>query len=508
MIAETRAHQPQQKSNSHSLSPKSEKGMSISKKQLTQLHDYLWELPKETRPDMLVPARVYALEELLDAILNDRSLEQLANVATLPGIVKASMVMPDVHEGYGFPIGGVAATRYPDGAISPGGIGYDINCGVRLLISGLTYNQVKNRMEELSKEMYRQVPSGMGKGGFVKLSAKNMDKVLLQGAAWAVQEGYGSPADLETTESHGCLADADPNKVSDQAKKRGRDQLGTIGSGNHFVEVGRVGDIYDEEAAAAYGLKLHQITILIHTGSRGLGHQVATDYLRLMMSAMPKYGIQPPDRELACVPLSSPEGQDYFQAMCAAANFAWCNRQVITAECRKAWANVFGKSGGELKLMYDVAHNIAKIEEHAVDGETMKVIVHRKGATRAFGPHFSELPEAYRPIGQPVLIPGSMGTASYVLAGTDESMASSFGSTCHGAGRRLSRRGAKKQVDAAKLLRELKEQGIHVQAGSHRGVAEEAPIAYKDVDLVLETVHQAGIAKKVARLRPLGVVKG
>lgn len=482
--------------------------MSINKNQLIKLQDYLWELPKETRPDMRVPARVYALEELLDAILNDRSLEQLANVATLPGIVKASMVMPDVHEGYGFPIGGVAATRYPDGAISPGGIGYDINCGVRLLVSDLSYNQVKNRMEELSKEMYRQVPSGMGKGGFVKLSAKQMEQVLRNGAAWAVEAGHGFPRDLEYTESHGCLPDADPAKVSDQAKKRGRDQLGTIGSGNHFVEVGRVGQIFDEEAAAAYGLELHQITILIHTGSRGLGHQVATDYLRIMMGAMPKYGIQPPDRELACVPLSSPEGQDYFHAMCAAANFAWANRQVITSECRKAWSNVFGKSGGELRLLYDVAHNIAKVEEHAVDGEKMKVIVHRKGATRAFGPHYSELPGPYRHVGQPVLIPGSMGTSSYVLAGTEESMASSFGSTCHGAGRRLSRRGAKKQVDASKLIRELKEQGIHVQAGSHRGVAEEAPIAYKDVDLVVETVHQAGIAKRVARLKPLGVVKG
>lgn len=482
--------------------------MSINKNQLVKLQDYLWELPKETRPDMRVPARVYALEELLDAILNDRSLEQLANVATLPGIVKASMVMPDVHEGYGFPIGGVAATRYPDGAISPGGIGYDINCGVRLLVSGLSYNQVKNRMEELSKEMYRQVPSGMGKGGFVKLSAKQMEQVLRNGAAWAVEAGYGFPRDLEYTESHGCLPDADPAKVSDQAKKRGRDQLGTIGSGNHFVEVGRVGQIFDEEAAAAYGLELHQVTILIHTGSRGLGHQVATDYLRIMMGAMPKYGIQPPDRELACVPLSSPEGQDYFHAMCAAANFAWANRQVITSECRKAWSNVFGKSGGELRLLYDVAHNIAKVEEHAVDGEKMKVIVHRKGATRAFGPHYSELPGPYRHVGQPVLIPGSMGTSSYVLAGTEESMASSFGSTCHGAGRRLSRRSAKKQVDAPKLIRELKEQGIHVQAGSHRGVAEEAPIAYKDVDLVVETVHQAGIAKRVARLKPLGVVKG
>ncbi len=482
--------------------------MSIKKTDLQKLEDYLWELPQSYRPDMRVPARVYALEKLLDAILDDRSLEQLANVATLPGIVRASMVMPDVHEGYGFPIGGVAATRYPEGAISPGGIGYDINCGVRLLVSDLVYDQVKARLEELSKELYRQVPSGMGKGGILKLSLKEVDKVLEKGAEWAVSEGYGAPADLEYMESHGRLPQADPSKVSEQAKKRGHDQLGTIGSGNHFVEVDRVEDIFDPAAAAAFGLKPNQMVILIHTGSRGLGHQVATDYLRIMMSAMPKYGIQPPDRELACVPLNSPEGQDYFHAMCAAANFAWCNRELITWECRTAWKNVFGKAGGELRLLYDVAHNIAKVEEHTVDGEKMKVIVHRKGATRAFGPDFAELPEAYRQVGQPVLIPGSMGTASYVLVGTDESMASSFGSTCHGAGRAMSRTKAKKSVDAPALIRKLKDKGIHVQAGSYRGVAEEAPIAYKDVNLVVETVHQAGIARKVARLRPVAVVKG
>lgn len=482
--------------------------MSVPKEILKKIEDYLWEIPKDYRGDMRVPARVYALEELLDAILDDRSLDQLVNVATLPGIVQASMVMPDVHEGYGFPIGGIAATRYPDGVISPGGIGYDINCGVRLLVSDLEYNQVKSDLEYLSKELYAQIPSGMGKGGAVHLNAKEMDRVLRMGARWAIEEGMGEENDLIHTESNGCLPDADPAKVSDHAKERGRSQLGTIGSGNHFAEVDRVENIFDEEAAQAFGLRLNQVVVLIHTGSRGLGHQTATDYLRIMMKAMKKYDIELPDRELTCVPFSSPEGQDYWHAMCAAANYAWANRQVITHEARKAFQNVFGKKKGKLRVLYDVAHNIAKVETHEVEGEKIKVIVHRKGATRAFGPNFVELAPEYRHIGQPVLIPGSMGTASYVLVGTENSMQVSFGSTCHGAGRRLSRRAAKKQVDAPGLIQKLRDQNIHVQAGSFRGVAEEAPIAYKDVNKVVETVHRAGIARKVARLRPMCVIKG
>ncbi len=482
--------------------------MSIDRSALHQLSNFLWEVPQTYRGDMRVPARIYALEQLIDPILSDKSVEQLINVATLPGIVKASLVMPDVHEGYGFPIGGVAATRYPSGAISPGGIGYDINCGVRLLVSDLRFNQVKAHLETLAKEMYAHVPSGVGRGGTFKLNLKEVDKVLRLGAEWALAEGSALPADLAHTESHGCLPDADPDKVSTAAKQRGHDQLGTIGAGNHFVEVARVDTIFHPEAAKAYGLKKDQMVILIHTGSRGLGHQVATDHLRIMVSAMNKYGIKLPDRELACVPFDSPEGQDYFHAMCAAANFAWCNRQIITQECRTAWQKVFGKKEGKLRVMYDVAHNIAKLEDHTVDGETMKLIVHRKGATRAFGPHFPELPEAYRAAGQPVLIPGSMGTSSYVLAGTDTSMEVSFGSTCHGAGRRLSRRAAKKQVDAPQLREQLRQKGIYVEAGSHAGISEEAPIAYKDVDLVVETVHQAGIALKVAKLKPVCVVKG
>lgn len=479
----------------------------IEKASLTKLGEYLWEIPQSYRPDMLAPARIYALEELLDAILNDRSLEQLVNVATLPGIVHAAFVMPDVHEGYGFPIGGVAATKYPHGAISPGGIGYDINCGVRLLTSTLNYELEKERMETLSRTLYAQIPSGVGQGGSIRLSAEAMDEVLRTGAEWAVKNGMGYPADLEFMESHGKLVAADPACVSEMAKQRGQDQLGTIGAGNHFVEVDVVDKIFYPEPAAAFSLFEGQMVVLIHTGSRGLGHQVATDYLRLMMQAMPAYGIKPPDRELACVPFDSPEGQDYFKAMCAAANFAWCNREIISWETRTAWRTVFGE-GSELDLLYDVAHNIAKIEEHQINGQQQKVIVHRKGATRAFGAGFGELPEAYRSIGQPVLIPGSMGTCSYVLVGTQTGMQAAFGSSCHGAGRRLSRSAAKRQVDAPSLQRRLQEQGIFITAGSFKGIAEEAPVAYKDVDLVVETVHRAGIALKVARLRPVAVIKG
>jgi tRNA-splicing ligase RtcB len=476
---------------------------------LNKLDEFLWEIPQKTRKDMRVPAHVYALKEMLESLSDDKSLEQLINVACLPGIRKAAIVMPDAHEGYGFPIGGVAATEWPGGAISPGGIGYDINCGVRLLVSDVVFDQAKGKLDQLSKELYKEIPSGVGRGGRVKLNMKEMDEVLRKGAAWAVQNGYGVEADLAYMESNGCLSGAEPSKVSQHAKKRGHDQLGTIGSGNHFVEVDRVSEIFHPEAAEAFGLEKNRLVILIHTGSRGLGHQVATDYLKIMMAAMPKYGIELPDRELACVPFNSPEGQDYFGAMAAAANFAWCNREVISHEVREAWRNVFGKkTGGKLRLLYDVAHNIAKLEKHKVDGEQKTLIVHRKGATRAFGPGNPEIPPAFRHIGQPVLIPGSMGTASYVLAGTAESMNSTFGSTCHGAGRRMSRRKAKREINGGTLREELLARGIHVQAGSISGIAEEAPKAYKDVNIVVETVHRAGIARKVAKLKPLAVIKG
>ena len=482
--------------------------MKINKEDINKIEDYLWEIPKSFNARMRVPARVLASEPLLDAIMEDRSLVQLVNVASLPGIKGASLVMPDVHEGYGFPIGGVAATLYPDGAISPGGIGYDINCGVRLLTSQQTIGNIKNKLEALSKELYLQIPSGMGKGGQIELSSQEMDKVLSQGAEWAVENGYGEKEDLAFIESNGKLSNADPSLVSEMAKKRGTDQLGTIGSGNHFVEVDFVEEIYDDTIAKAYGLYEGQVVILIHTGSRGLGHQVATDFIRIIMSAMPNYGIEVPDRELACVPFNSKEGQNYFKAMCAAANYAWCNREVISWEVRKAWKNIFGSAVEPLKLMYDVAHNIAKIETHVVDEKEVQMIVHRKGATRAFGPGFEELPKEYKAVGQPVIIPGSMGTCSYVLAGAAKSKEMTFGSCCHGAGRQLSRTAAKRQVNAPALKEQLKEQGIFIEAGSFKGIAEEAPIAYKDVNLVVEAVDDSGIAKKVAKLRPVAVVKG
>ena len=482
--------------------------MKIKKEHIQKLTDYLWEIPRDFHKNMRVPARVLASETLLDNIMEDRSLVQLVNVASLPGIQEASLVMPDVHEGYGFPIGGVAATSYPEGAISPGGIGYDINCGVRLMVSNQYIDEIQHKLEVLSEELYRQIPSGMGKGGQIKLSEEEIDEVLRDGAAWAVRKGYGKAEDLLNMESNGKLDLADPGLVSELAKKRGANQLGTIGSGNHFVEVDYVEEVYDEEIASAYQLFKNQVVVLIHTGSRGLGHQVATDYIRTIIKSMPAYGIEVPDRELACVPFNSEEGQNYFKAMCAAANFAWCNREIISWEVRQAWANVFGIEVEQLNLMYDVAHNIAKIEDHKVDGKVRKVIVHRKGATRAFGPGSEELPDAYKDVGQPVIIPGSMGTCSYVLAGADRSAELSFGSCCHGAGRRLSRTAAKKQVNAPVLKEQLKEEGIYIQAGSFRGIAEEAPVAYKDVNEVVNTVDQAGIVKKVAKLRPVAVIKG
>ncbi|MFZ5845139.1 MAG: RtcB family protein [Patescibacteria group bacterium] len=467
----------------------------IEASQLKKLTDVLWEIPKSFRSDMKVPARIYASRKMLSEILGDRSLEQLINVATLPGIVGQAMVMPDVHEGYGFPIGAVAATAYPDGAISPGGIGYDINCGVRLLTSKLTYSQVKDKIPLLAREFFQAVPSGVGRAGMLKLTVPELDEVLSRGASFMVERGFGEASDLPQLESGGTIPGADPGAVSDQAKKRGRDQLGTMGAGNHFVEVGVVEHIFAEKNAGVLGLFPEQIVILIHTGSRGLGHQIATDYIRQMLRVLEKYHIELPDRELACVPLAAPEGRAYFAAMAAAANFAFANRQLITWEVRGAWQKVLGKTGGALSILYDVAHNIAKLEEYEINGEKKKLIVHRKGATRAF-------PD------QPVLIPGSMGTASYVLLGTPSAMQQSFGSTCHGAGRRMSRHQAKREINGAQLKHQLEKEGIAVETRSLSGVAEEAPLAYKDVDEVVEVVAAAGIVQKVARLRPIAVIKG
>jgi tRNA-splicing ligase RtcB len=478
----------------------------VDKKDLKRITDYLYEIPKEYREDMRVPARIYADEKLLEASLRDRSLEQLVNTATLPGIVGYALAMPDIHQGYGFTIGGVAATRCPSGVISPGGVGYDINCGVRLLISRMEADEVKPYISAL----YRNVPSGVGKKGGIKLSPSQMDRVLEKGAAWAVKQGYGTQEDLERTEERGAMAGAEARAVSTRAKERGKNQLGTLGSGNHFLEIEEVVEVYDEEVADTFGLFPGQLAIQIHSGSRGLGHQVCTDYVRNLQEAVTRYDIKLPDRELVCAPLDSPEGRDYFAAMAGAANYAWANRQCMAYLTRRTFEEVLaGKvTSWELSTIYDVAHNIAKIEEHELDGRRTKLCVHRKGATRAFGPGQPELPGVYRAVGQPVLVPGDMGTASYVLVGTKEAMKASFGSTCHGAGRVLSRKAAKRKIRGDTLKAELEAQGIQVRAGSMPGLAEEAPAAYKDIERVVDVVNRAGLARKVAKLRPLAVMKG
>jgi tRNA-splicing ligase RtcB len=481
----------------------------IEKKDIKRLNPYLYEIPSDYRDDMRVPARVYADEQLLQAALSDRSMEQLVNTTTLPGVIKYTLAMPDIHQGYGFPIGGVAATLPPDGVISPGGIGYDINCGVRVLASDIEREAVEPHIEDLLQAMYHLVPTGLGKGG-IKASKRDVEAVLERGAAWAVAKGYGTRQDLERTEEEGCLAGADASKVSQKAKDRGLQQLGSLGSGNHFLEVDEIAEIYDEKVAEVFGLREGHIALQIHCGSRGLGHQVCSDYVRALQKAVRRYGIDLPDRELVCAPFGSPEGQDYFAAMAAAANFAWANRQIIAHWVRRALEDVLaGKvRSWELTQVYDVAHNIGKVERYEVNGKQEKLVIHRKGATRAFGPSSTELPHAYRGVGQPVLVPGSMGTASYVLVGTDRARALTFGSTCHGAGRVLSRKAAKKKVWGEELIRELQQKGIAVQAGSLPGLAEEAPQAYKDVERVVGVVAGADLARKVARLVPLGVIKG
>ncbi len=482
----------------------------MDRSDIIRLKPYLYEIPKGYRKDMRVPARFYANQDILEHALRDKSLDQLVNTATLPGIVEYALAMPDIHQGYGFPIGGVVATRYPDGVISPGGVGFDINCGVRLLASGLHKEEVKPHLADLASALYRYVPSGVGVKGFIKLSDRELNRVLNEGSTWAHKQGYATEEDLEHTEERGHMEMADAGKVSKRAKERGREQLGTLGAGNHFAEIDEVEEVYDEEAAAAFGLFPGQVTVMIHCGSRGLGHQVCSDYVDLFQGAIRKYGIELPDRQLVCAPLDSPEGQDYLKAMAAAANYAWANRQLLTHQARQAFEEVLaGKvKNWHLRLVYDVAHNMAKIEEHYVGGRKMKLCVHRKGATRAFDAGRPEVPEDYRHVGQPVLVPGSMGTASYVLVGNKGAMEHTFGSTCHGAGRMMSRRTAKKQVQGSELRDRLEAQGIEVRAGSLRGLAEEAPVAYKDVDIVVQVVEQAGIARKVARLKPMAVVKG
>ena len=479
--------------------------MTSTMSELVRVDETLWEIPADARSDMRVPARVFADRELLDAILGDRSLEQLENVATLPGIVDAALAMPDIHQGYGFPVGGVAAMELPDGVVSPGGVGYDINCGVRLLALPVTEAELGDLREPLVHELSRAIPAGTGKHSELRLSAPELDVVLRQGARALVARGIGREDDLEHTESEGCLPGADAAAVSSRAHQRGAGQLGTAGAGNHFVELQRVGEIFDRVTAEVFGLAEGQVTVLIHSGSRGLGHQVCTDYVHAMEQLGDRYGIELPDRQLACAPASSPEGRAYLAAMAAAANFGFANRHAMAHAVRESISRVLGPAVAEgTRQAYDVAHNVAKVERYG----GRDLLVHRKGATRAFPAGSPDIPADYRAVGQPVFIPGSMGTASFVLVGLPGSVERSFGTTCHGAGRVMSRTRARKQISGAELRRELEAQGVVVRCPSNKGLAEEAPAAYKDVERVVQVVERAGLARRVARLIPLGVVKG
>jgi len=477
----------------------------VSKKDFKKINDYLWEVSKDFRKDMRVPARIYASEKLLNET-EEEALNQLINVTTLPGIVKYALAMPDIHSGYGFVIGGVAATKFPSGVISPGGIGYDQNCGVRLLKSEYTEKEIAPYLDKLATEIQNEVPSGLGRGHKTKLSFQELDKVLSQGVYYLGEKGFAQKEDIENCEENGRMEDADSLYVSSKAKNRGQNQLGTLGSGNHFLEIQKVEEIFDKEIADVFGLFKGQIVVMIHTGSRGLGHQNCGDYLKVAMNCLQKYHITLPDKELACMPFNSPEGQRFFKAMCCACNFAWSNRQMISYYVRKAWTKILG-SHSQLKLLYDVAHNIAKIEEHEINGQKMKLIIHRKGATRAFPKDHPEIPEKYKKVGQPVLIPGTMGTASYVLVGTEKSKEAWY-SVCHGAGRTMSRRQATRTISGKEIVENLEKKGIIVKCYSMRGIAEEAPRAYKDIHNIVQVVHQAGLSRKIARLTPLAVIKG
>jgi tRNA-splicing ligase RtcB len=479
--------------------------------QLTKIDDYRWKIPENYKTGMRVPGLIYSSKEMLESICDEQTPEQVANVAFLPGIVGYSLAMPDIHWGYGFPIGGVAAMDVKDGVVSPGGVGYDINCGVRLLRTDLTEAEVRPRINELVNELFLNVPSGLGSEGKIKVNQKEMNRLMVEGAHWAVKRGLGSEEDLDVTEEGGCLGGANPDKISDKAAKRGTPQAGTLGSGNHFLEVQVVKEIFDYHIANIMGItEIGQVLVLIHTGSRGFGHQVCTDHLRVMEQAISKYRIKLPDRQLACAPIDSPEGQDYLGAMACAANYAWANRQCIAHWVRESFSKIFGKSSEKLGMrqIYDVAHNIAKIEEHTIDGRKVKVCVHRKGATRSFPAGHKDIPRCYNEVGQPVLVPGDMGRCSFVAVGTEKAMKESFGSTCHGAGRVLSRGAAKRSIRGADVIRELESRGIIVKTGSIFELAEEASQAYKDVTEVIDVVHQAGISKKVAMAIPMGVIKG
>ena len=459
---------------------------------------------------MKVPIKIYADDNLISKMMSDRTIRQAANVATIPGIVSHGVVLPDGHEGYGFPVGGVAAMDAQEGMISPGGVGYDINCGVRLIRTNLTESQVRPKLIELVNDLFKSIPTGVGSKGAVKLNNSQLDEVLVRGVNWAIDNGYGYSDDGDVCEESGQIKQADPNKVSDKARKRGSPQLGSLGSGNHFLEIQKVSEVHDHKAAERMGLHEGTITILIHCGSRGFGHQVCSDYLRISEQSMQKYDIDLPDRELACVPNTSEEGESYRKAMFTGLNFAWSNRQMLTHWTRKSFQRIFGQSEGDLdmKLVYDVSHNIAKIEKHKVDGKSRDLVVHRKGATRAFPANRDEIPSKYRDIGQPVFIPGSMGTSSWVLLGQPNSMSLSFGSTAHGAGRTMSRSKARRDFTEDGVKRSLNDKGIYVKALTRDGVVEETPQAYKDVDAVVNVSHSLQIATKVVKLVPVGVIKG
>jgi len=478
---------------------------------LEKIDDFRWRIPKSYKHGMRVDGLIYADEKLLKDIRHDKAAEQVANVAFLPGIVGASLGMPDIHWGYGFPIGGVAATDVEkDGVISPGGVGFDINCGVRLLRTELEEKDVVPKIKELVTALFQTVPSGVGSEGAIRASAKDEKEIMVRGAAWAVRQGFGTEADLEATEERGAIAGADPEVVSEHAFERGKAQSGTLGSGNHFLEVQAIDQLFDQELVDAFDLRLGQVTVMIHSGSRGFGYQVCDDSLKGMQRCLTKYQINVPDRQLACAPVTSPEGQNYLAAMRAAANYAWNNRQCLMHLTRGVFERIFGSSWQKLgmRLVYDVAHNIAKIEKHVVKGRERTLCVHRKGATRAFGPGHPDLPEQYRQTGQPVIIPGDMGRYSYLLAGTQKAMEETFGTTCHGAGRLMSRLDAKRSIAFNGLMKELETKGIVLMAASHGKVVEEAPQAYKDVNDVVRVVHESGLARRVCRMRPLGVIKG
>ncbi|MCK4456143.1 MAG: RtcB family protein [Thermoplasmata archaeon] len=478
---------------------------------LKQIDEFRYEIPSSYKHGMRTSGLIYVDEKMMKNVIRDNALEQVANVATLPGILKKSMAMPDIHWGYGFPIGGVAGMDPDEGVISPGGVGYDINCGVRMLTTNLTVKDVSPKLKELIDTMFTNVPSGLGSKGKVRVDSRTLTQVLEEGAKWAVESGYGWQEDLEHLEEGGGMEGADSGKVSQKAIDRGKSQLGSLGAGNHFLEIQKVDQIRNEEAAKRMGVnELDQIIVMIHTGSRGCGHQIASDYIRKMEVAYRKYGIELPDRQLACAPIDSPEGRDYFSAMACGANFAWTNRQMILHWIRESFEQVFGQKAEDmgLRVIYDVAHNIAKFEEHDVDGRRMKVCVHRKGATRAFGPGRPEVTSDYREFGQPVLIPGDMGTHSFLLLGTDEAMAQTFGSTCHGAGRVMSRRQATRMFRADEVRSQLQRKGIYVHAASMKGIVEEAPDVYKDILDVVKVASGAGISSVVARMSPMGVVKG